>query len=163
MKLNEVFILRISILINLVEGLLEIFSSLILFVVNAPFIIKIMEFIFREELAEDSKDFLVQLMLNYANNLSIDTKFFLAIYFLVYGLINFSLAYVLLTKKVKHYFFVEIVLIILVIYQMYKFLYSHSLILLFFMLIDTFIIILVFRDHQKLLKGVKKKLSYLLN
>lgn len=151
-KLNEINLFKAVVLIKLINGLFEISGSLILFFVSAPHITKLIKFIFRGELAEDSKDFLVQFFLNHTSGSLFDAKSVIAIYLMAYGLINFGLAYILLTKKVKHYIFVEGILIALIIYQTYNFLHSHSSILLAFVLINILITMLIFKDHKKLLK-----------
>ena len=140
-----------SIFLKLIHGIFEIIFGFILFFISTSSIVKITEFIFSKELIEDRHDFFVNLALNFSHNLSVNVKEFIGIYFIVFGIINFWLAFILLTKRVKHYTYVEAVIAILIVYQIYKFVRLNSFIILFFAIIDILILALIFKYHKSLL------------
>ena len=149
-KLEEIF--DISIFVKLIHGIFEIISGAVLLIVSESAIKNFFGFIFRNEIAEDKSDLFVGFFLWLFQNPHFDLKTFAGIYLIIFGIVNSWLAFILLTKKVKHYKFVEIILFVLIIYQIYQFVKTFSPLILLLIIIDSVILVLIFKYHKYLLK-----------
>jgi len=149
--LRELF--KTTIFFKLVHGIFEIILGFLLFFVAKDSIVKFIEFIFSKELIEDSSDFFVNFLISFASNLSIQIKSFLGFYFVVFGIVNFWIALILITKKVKHYVYVEIIIALMILYQIYKVIRLHSGIILVFAIVDVVILWMIYKHHKLLLNN----------
>lgn len=141
----------ISITLKLLHGVFEFILGFLILFVGAGSLVRVVEFIFNRELAEDSGDFIINLIITISQYLSVHLKSFIGIYFLIFGIINIWLAFILITKKVKHYTYVEAVIGIFILYQVYKFIRTGSVVILAFAIIDAIILWLIFKYHNSLL------------
>ncbi len=96
-----------------------------------------------------------------ANNFSTNTKYFIAAYFLFYGVINIFLVISLLRGKLWAYPAAILFFISFIIYQWYRFFVHHSGLLLFFTLFDIFLVVLTWLEYKRLKKGLEKLPNHL--
>lgn len=102
------------------------------------------------ELIEDPTDLLVQTASPLLQHLSFRVTYFIAAYLIFWGIIDILLSINLLKHK-KWAFPISIYLIaIFVIYEIYRFSYTHSLILAFIIIIDIVLIWLIRKEYNKL-------------
>lgn len=146
---------KLTILIKGIDGILDIIASLVLLFSASNFIANIVPFFARKELLEDPKDVIANYLLNISQNTLPDTRLFIIIYLAIHGLIKIGLALALNGNSYRAYKISEIILIIFVGYQAYRFSHTHSLILLMFTLLDIIIIFLVHSESKKLLNKQK--------
>lgn len=131
---------------------LEIIISLFFFFAKSNILAQIIPFLFHKELLEDSQDLIANYFLNISHNTLPDTQLFIAIYLAIHGLIKIALVLALNSRNYLAYKISEIVLIIFVTYQFYRFSHTHSSILLIFTLIDIVIIFLIHSEAKNLPK-----------
>jgi len=143
---------RISIFIKGLNSVLEIISGFLLFFVKPYPINNFFRFLFQHELIEDPNDFLGNFLINLFSNLSAETQLFGAIYLLSHGLIKAGLIIGLWKEKLWTYLLAEAVFVFLIIYQIYRFTYTHSVFLLALTLLDIIIVILTWIEYKKLKK-----------
>lgn len=149
-SLEEIF--NFSITLKLVHGIFEFISGVLLFFVSSASFAKLFQFLSKEELAEGRTDKVMNLLVEAARNISVDMKSFLGIYFMVFGIINSWIAIILITKKVRHYTFIEIILGVFILYQAYKFVKDPSVLIFLLIFVDSIILVLIFKYHKFLLK-----------
>lgn len=82
-----------------------------------------------EELAEDPRDFIVNYLLHVVQNLSVGSLHFVAFYLMSHGVIKLWLIMGLLRKKLWYYPTAVVVFGLFIIYQLYRFSFTHSLLL----------------------------------
>jgi uncharacterized membrane protein len=141
---------KITVIIKGIDGVLDVFASLVLFFSTSGFIANIIPFLFRKELIEDPKDVIVNYLLNISQNMLPDTRLFIIIYLAVHGLIKISLALALNSDNYRAFKISELVLILFVSYQAYRFCHTYSIILLIVTLLDIIIIFLIHFESKKL-------------
>lgn len=101
------------------------------------------------ELSEDPTDILF-VMVNYLlSDHSFYVTYFLAFYFIFWGVIDILLSYNLIKEKLWA-FPVSMVLIgLFVAYSFVRFTYTHSLVLLSVIIFDLVILLLIYKEYQK--------------
>lgn len=130
------------------NGVFEtIVGSFILFVDKIVFI-KLFANITQKELLEDPQDTLVNFLGYSLNNLSENSKLFLAIYIFSHGIINIFLSIQLYRKKIGVYIIAIILLIIFTLYQIYRITYTHSLVLTLITIWDIIFIFLTWHEYN---------------
>ncbi len=148
-KLQHI-IFRISIALKFIDGILEVFASLLLSIFTSQVIASIVQIIFAHELANDPNDFIANYLIQTSLNISNNAQLFAAIFLLIHGLIKIILSLGLWYEKVKFYPISAFVLTALIIYQTYRFTHTHSIILFLLTLIDILIVILIWVEYTRL-------------
>jgi uncharacterized membrane protein len=142
---------EVSIFIKGIGGVIDLMGSLFLFLFGSS-LGQIAGFFFKWELLEDPNDFLGNFIVSFFQNLSIKTELFVAIYLLVNGLIKLGLFIGLRKEKLWAYPLARVVLSLFIAYELYIFSHTHSLILLFLVLIDVIIIFLLKSEHKRAIR-----------
>ncbi|WP_292471184.1 DUF2127 domain-containing protein [Methanolobus sp.] len=146
--IHDIFI--IGIIIKGIDGLLELIGGFILISSKSDTISKIIQTIFKHEIAQDPTDLLANYFIQLSNNLSISTISFAAIYLIIHGSIKIGLFSGLWYKKLWTYPLAGILLSFFVMYQLIRFFNTHSILLLFLTLVDILIIILLRFEYKRL-------------
>ena len=97
------WILNIGVVLKGIHGLIEVISGTILLLVTSSWIVGLIIKIFNYELIEDPTDFLANAAINSLHNLPFRVIHFVAVYLLIFGIINIILAVSVLTGKLKGY------------------------------------------------------------
>lgn len=146
--IHAVFV--VGIVLKAFNGLIETIGG-VLFLATGS-VMSIITYIVQQELLEDPKDIIA----NYAQHLlpllSIHTELFIAIYLLVHGIIKIFLVIGLLMNKLWAYKLSIVVFILFIIYQLYRYSFSHSPFLLVLSLFDVIIIGLTWHEYTYLKK-----------
>jgi len=106
--------------------------------------------VMNHELIEDPTDFLIRTVSPLVQHLSFTVTYFLAAYLIFWGIIDILLSMNLL-KHERWAFPISIHLIgIFVLYEIYRFSYTHSLVLACVIVVDLILIWLIRREYHKL-------------
>jgi uncharacterized membrane protein len=132
------------------DGVLEFVGGLVFLFLTHGALEKYARIVFKGELAEDPHDIIANYLINLAAHTSRSTEFFAAIFLLVHGAIKISIVTGLYLRKLWIYPLAEIVLSVFVVYQLYRFSHTLSVLLIFLSIIDIFIIFLIRTEHKRL-------------
>lgn len=151
MKLKKfrVTLFKAAVIIKGIDGTIEMIAGFFLFF-GSNFISGIIRKIFEHELSEEPSDVIANFLINAAQNISLSSQHFIALYLLIHGLIKMSIVYALLKKIMWAYLLSLVILSLLIIFQVARFCFTHSVILLFFTLIDAVIVILIRKEYIRL-------------
>jgi len=141
------------------DGVLETLGGLIFLFLRHGALEKFARIVFKGELAEEPHDIIANYLINLAAHTSRDTEFFAAIFLLVHGIIKILIVTGLYLRKLWIYPLAEFVLGLFVIYQLYRFSHTFSVLLIFLTIVDIFIIFLIYTEHKRLSGLLKGKLS----
>ncbi len=144
------FLFKIGVVIKGIDGALEAIAGFALFFTSTAVLRNLVDWLTAGELQEDPTDFVATHVVHFFQHLSVNTKYFAAIYLLVYGIVKIGLVAGLLRGKLWAYPTALIVLGLFLAYQIYRFSHTHSLLLGFFSLIDLAILVLIWRDYRYL-------------
>ncbi len=136
-------IFEISVLLKGAHALVELFAGIWLYFVSAGAIPSWVNFLTREELIEDPGDFVAAHLVALARHFSVGDKAFYAFYLLGHGLIKIFLAAGLLRNRLWAYPASLGALAGFILYQVYRYSYTHSPVLLALTVFDLFVLALI--------------------
>ncbi|CAN5764293.1 hypothetical protein BH11PAT2_BH11PAT2_03260 [soil metagenome] len=105
---------------------------------------------FRSEFFEEPREHLMQVMSPFAHHFSFEVTYFLAIYLIFWGIVDIFLSVQLLRLRVWAFPVTMWLIALFIVYEMYRYTHTHSLILLSIIIIDLGLIWLINGEYQKL-------------
>lgn len=148
-NIHRLFI--VSLFLKGLNALLEILGG-ILFLFTGS-LTTILSLLIKGELIEDPTDFVANQIQHYIPYLSVHTQLFGAFYLLSHGIIKIFLVINLLRGKLWAYPATITVLILFIVYQVYRLSYSFSGFLVVLTIFDVLIIILTWHEYLLMKKN----------
>lgn len=155
--LNRLF--EFSLFIKGGYELLEITIGFLLLFINSSTIFSLIGILFRKELIEDPRDFIATHAMNFLSTFSSSSKLILALYLIVYGTIKIVLVASVLMKKIQVYPAAIFIFLIILIYELYRFMLVPSFLIALLCVLDIFVIWFTYLEYQhlSLMKPVTSK------
>jgi len=147
---------EISLLLKALFALGQIIGGIVALFVTKDFLLKTVSVLTQEELAEDPRDLIANYLLHSAQNLSIGTQLFVALYLLGHGSIKLWLIIGLLRQKLWYYPTAILVFGLFIAYQLYRFNFTHSVWLLLITLVDVIVIALTWHEYKYLRRLLRR-------
>jgi len=141
-------IFRVSIVLKGLHALLECAGSIAIGLIGTNTVSRVVEALTQEELIEDPKDFLATHLLAWAQGFSVETKHFYAFYLLSHGLVKLFLVAGLLRNKLWAYPASLVVMGLFIVYQLYRFSYTHGWGLIVLSVFDIVVIWLIWHEYR---------------
>jgi uncharacterized membrane protein len=148
----------IGLLVKAVFAAGEILAALGAYLVTPGFLSRLVAVITRAELAEDPQDFIANYFVHWAQHLSVSTQRFLALYLMSHGAIKLWLIIGLLRQRLWYYPVAFIVFGLFILYQLYRFSFTHSPWLVLITMVDVVVIGLTWHEYRYL-RGFTKEAS----
>lgn len=145
-RIHQIF--EVSVLLKGAHALLECLGGVALALVSTNTIAALAEKITQEELIEDPHDFIGTHLLVWAQHFSVGTKSFYAFYLFSHGAVKILLVAGLLRGKLWSYLASLIVLGLFIIYQLYRFSYTHGAGLIVLTIFDVFVMGLIWHEYR---------------
>lgn len=139
---------RISVVLKGLDALAEIVSGLALLIIKPEFFLRLISLLTQDELEEDSRDFVASQLANLASHISIGAQHFAAFYLLAHGVVKIVLVVALLKDKLWAYPWAIGVFGAFIVYQLYRFTYTHSLGLIALSVFDVIVIWLIWLEYR---------------
>ena len=161
MRLNELYIHRlfnISLILKGLFSLVEIVGGLLVLYINQQFILNLILAVTADELSDDPHDLFANFLVHSAQQFSISSQYFIAIYLLVHGIIKGLLIIALFKEKLWSYPLAMIIFSLFSGYQIIEFIRTGSIWLLILTALDVVIIALAWHEYRYMKKtGLKPK------
>ena len=141
-------IFEISILLKGAHALVECVGGLLLAAISTDTIKQLVDILTQSELVDDPNDFVATHLLSLAQSLTVSTQHFYAFYLLSHGLVKVLLVIGLLRNKLWAYPASLIVLGLFIVYQLYRFSYTHGIGLIVLTVFDVFVIALIWHEYR---------------
>ncbi|MGE4340824.1 MAG: DUF2127 domain-containing protein [Pigmentiphaga sp.] len=141
---------EISLTLKGAFALAEIAASIFAYLVTKQFLLDLVRAITWTELTEDPRDLVANYLLHAAQSLSVSSQHFTAFYLLSHGVIKLWLIIGLWQKKLGYYPAAIAVFSLFILYQVYRFSFTHSLSLLLITVLDAVVIGLTWFEYQHL-------------
>ena len=141
---------EISLFLKGLFALGQIIGGVAAFFVTKELLVKAVSVLTQEELLEDPRDLLANFLLHSAQNLSISTQHFMALYLLAHGSVKLWLIIGLLREKLWYYPTAIVVFGLFIVYQLYRFTFTHSMWLMLVTAIDVIVIALTWHEYKYL-------------
>ena len=146
----------ISLLLKGLFALGEIIGGIVALFVTHDVLLKTVTILTQEELTEDPHDLIANYLLHSAQNLSISTQLFVAFYLLSHGGIKLWLIIGLLREKLWYYPTAIVVFPLFIVYQLYRFSFTHSVWLLLITAVDLIVIALTWHEYKYLRRVLRR-------
>ena len=145
-RIHEIF--EISILLKGAHALIECAGGLILTFASTSAITNLANLLTQEELIEDPNDFVATHLLSLAQGLTISTQHFYAVYLISHGVVKLFLVIGLLRNKLWAYPASLVVLGLFIVYQLYRFSYTHGFGLIVLTVFDIVVMGLIWHEYR---------------
>jgi len=106
------------------------------------------------ELAEDPTDHVATLLQRIVHELTADTKLFVGSYLIIHGIIKVLLVVGLLGRRLWSYPVSLWFLAAFIVYQTYRFFFTHSLWLIALTVLDLAVAFLIWREYRQVCKQI---------
>lgn len=144
---------RVSVAFKGLNAALEIVGGMALAVTSPAFVLHIVALLTQDELAEDPRDRVANYLLRVASQMSLGGQRFAAVYLLSHGVIKIGLVWALLTYRLWAYPVSIAVFGAFILYQLYRFTFTHGLGLIALSAFDLLVIWLVYLEYRALKRG----------
>ncbi|MFC2966964.1 DUF2127 domain-containing protein [Acidimangrovimonas pyrenivorans] len=151
-RVHQVF--RVSVLLKGLHALIEIAGGLVFYFASAPTVLHWVNLLTQDELTEDPRDFIATHLLSAAQQLTGATESFYSFYLVSHGLIKVVLVAGLLREKLIAYPLSLAALGAFIVYQLYRYSYTHSFGLILLTVFDLIVIVLVWHEWRLLRRNL---------
>ncbi len=145
-RIRKIFVL--SVCLKGLHALIECVGGIILWVVSRKSISAVVNMLTQEELIEDPNDFIANHLRTFTHNFSVSSKHFYAFYLLSHGIVKVFLVAGLLKNQLWAYPSSLVVLGLFIVYQLYRFTYTHSAGLLALTAFDLIVVVLIWHEYR---------------
>ncbi len=143
---------EITVLMKGIHGVLEIIVGILFFFIKTETVYTVFIHIINQRIIKSSGHFATNYLTKQANNFSLGTKYFIAVYFLFYGVVNIFLVISLLKGRLWAYPTAIVSFILFAMYQVYRSFTHHSQLLLYLSLFDVLLVGLILLEYKRLKK-----------
>jgi uncharacterized membrane protein len=141
---------NLSVIVKGIDGALEIVGGILLFFVSPDRISAIIRVFTQHELSEDPRDLVATYLLNSTHGLTKGVTIFAAVYLLWHGMVKSGLIVGLLLKCRWAYPAAIFAFFLFVVYQLYRYIHTHSFSLLALSILDVLVIIFTWIEYKRL-------------
>lgn len=145
-RIHDLF--AISVLLKGAHAIIEIASGIALYLFKTQTIVGLLNRLAARELIEDPRDFLAVHLLKFAEGFSVQAHYFYAFYLLSHGIVKIFLVAGLLREKLWAYPASFAVFGAFIVYQLYRFSYTHELTLIALSILDAIVIALAWHEYK---------------
>jgi uncharacterized membrane protein len=139
---------QISLLLKGAHSVIEIAGGIGLYLISTQTVVHLVKLATQEELIEDPNYYLATRLLAAAQHFSVQSKSFYAFYLLSHGLIKLLLVIGLLRNQLWSYPASLAALGLFIVYQLYRFSYTHSPGLIALTVFDVVVIALIWHEWR---------------
>jgi uncharacterized membrane protein len=145
-RIHRIF--EVSVLLKGAHALLECAGGVALALVSTGTIVSWMTWLTQHEFIEDPNDLVATHLLRMAQGFSVTTKNFYVFYLLSHGIVKLFLVVGLLRNKYWAYPASLVVLGLFIVYQVYRYTYTHSVGLVLLTVFDLFVMVLIWHEYR---------------
>lgn len=143
-------VFEISLILKGIFALFEIFGGIVTYFISEKWILYYVHLLVQPESPENPHNFIANHLLFWAENFSISSKHFAAFYLLSHGAVKLWLIIGLFRNKLWYYPTSIVVFGLFIAYQLYRFTFTHSILLIFLTILDAAVIILTWHEYRYL-------------
>ena len=145
-RIHRIF--EISVLLKGAHAVIECIGGIALATISTSTITSFVNVLTQEELVEDPNDLIASKLLALAQNFSVETEHFYAMYLLSHGIVKLLLVVGLLKNKLWSYPASLVVLGLFIVYQVYRFSYTHGVGLIVLTIFDMLVMWLIWHEYK---------------
>ena len=146
---------ELGLLMKGINAFLEIVGGISMLFLTPSRLNRFVVYITQRELAEDPYDLVMNYLLRASQSFSVSTQYFGVFYLMSHGLIKAFLIFFLVRKKLWAYPLTIVSLILFIVYQFYRYSFTHSFALILLTIFDLLMIVLTWLEY----KNIKAKFA----
>lgn len=141
---------EIGIGLKAISGFFEIIGGILLIFLTPNRLINLISFLTQDELSANPKNIFSSYLIHFSSNFTSDTQYFGVFYLLSHGIVKLVLVILLWKKKLWAYPLTIIILILFIIYQIYRYTFSSSIELILLSIFDVIVIYLTYVEYRRI-------------
>ena len=141
---------EVSLLLKAILAIMEVIAGILTFFVTPQLLLNILHRITQVEFIEDHGDMVANYLLHAAQSLSISSLHFAAFYLLIHGIVKLWVIIGLWRKKLGYYPAAIVIFSLFIVYQLYRYTFTHSVMLILITILDMVVIVLTLLEYQQL-------------
>ncbi len=145
---NVHLVFEVSLWLKAVFAFFEIVGGIIAYLVPKQFLVGFVLWVTTDEFAEDPHDIVANFLLHAVQHLSVGAQTFAALFLLAHGVIKLWLIIGLLRERLWYYPTANVVFGLFIVYQLYRYTFTHSIWLLLLTVLDALVILLTWHEYQ---------------
>jgi uncharacterized membrane protein len=139
---------EVSLVLKGILAILEILGGVLVYFVTQEFLLKLILAFTKQEFIEDPDDTLARYLIQFAQDFSVNSRLFVSFYLLSHGIVKLFLIVGLMRRKLSYYPAAILVFTLFIVYQLYRFSFTHSIWLLLITLLDAVVIWLTWHEYK---------------
>jgi uncharacterized membrane protein len=139
---------EIGIFLKGLDGLLEVIGGALVLLINPRTLNNVLMALLSHELSEDPSDVVANFLIHAAHHFSVQTQVFASLYLFSHGLIKMFLVASLWKGKLWSYPTAIVFFILFILYQLYRYTYTHSSWLIVLTIVDLFVVFLTWMEYN---------------
>jgi uncharacterized membrane protein len=139
---------EVSLMLKGIFAILEILGGVLVYFVTQEFLLKLILAFTKQEFIEDPDDTLARYLIQFAQDFSVNSRLFVSFYLLSHGIVKLFLIVGLMRRKLSFYPAAILVFTLFIVYQLYRFSFTHSIWLLLITLLDAVVIWLTWHEYK---------------
>lgn len=144
---------RITLFLKGALSAAEVAGGILIYLIPPGFILSAVHALARVELSDDPRDFIATWLLHAVQHLSVSGERFAAFYLLFHGVVKLWFIVGLWRGKRAYYPIAIAVFGLFIVYQIYRYTFTHSVLLLFITVLDAFAIWLTWDEYRRVLSA----------
>jgi uncharacterized membrane protein len=139
---------EVSLVLKGIFAVLEIVGGVLVYFVTQQFLLDLILAITKQELIEDPHDLVTRYLIQFAQDFSVSSRLFTSFYLFSHGIVKLFLIAGLMRRKLSYYPAAILVFTLFIVYQLYRFSFTHSIWLLLITLLDVAVIWLTWHEYK---------------
>jgi uncharacterized membrane protein len=136
--------------IKAINALIEFVCGFLFMILSHDKLKHLIELIALPELSEDPTDIIMNYFITFGQNFSMSSQHSAAIYLLLHGIVKLVVIWLLLKKKLWAYPLSMGLFGLLISYELYSYLQSHSILMLLAIALDIVVIFMIILEYKSL-------------
>jgi uncharacterized membrane protein len=145
------YFFEITLLLKAIFAVAEIVAAVGVYVVPLDTIADLVGAVTQTELARHPHDIVAAHLADWAQNLSVGTKHFVAFYLLSHGVVKLWVIIGLMRERLWYYPVALVLFTLFIVYQLHRYMLTHSVSLLLLTAVDLVVIALTWHEYRYLL------------
>lgn len=145
-RIHRVF--EMSVLLKGAHSVIECLGGLLLLIVSNDFIHRLVGLLTQHEIVEDPNDLVAGTLISLVQSFSVSTQNFYAFYLISHGAVKLLLVIGLLRDKLWAYPASLVALGLFMVYQVYRYTYTHGVGLIVLTVFDVLVMVLIWHEYR---------------
>jgi uncharacterized membrane protein len=144
---------EVSLVLKGIFAVLEIIGGALVYFASQKSLLNLILVLTKQELIEDPNDVMARHLIQFAQDFSVSSHLFASLYLLSHGILKLFLIVGLMRRKLFYYPAAIFIFTLFILYQLYRFNFTHSIWLLLITFLDIVVIWLTWHEYKFVRQG----------